>query len=910
MPQTPLLTTKLYIPPPHPNLVKRPALTERLNQALHCKLTIISAPAGFGKTTLLSEWIKTHKHSETDASSKFAWLSLDEGDNNPVYFLRYLIAAIQTIHPHLGENALALLEKSGSEPSIDEAKLSITTLINDINTIVDPLVLILDDFHLINTSTMQRLIGFLIENLPTPLHLIIASRTELTLPLARLRLEGQLLILNTADLRFTLEEAAIFLNRVMGLSLNTSDIETLEKRTEGWVAGLQLAALSMQNRQDLSGFINAFTGSHRYILDYLAEEVLSQQPDAVRQFLLQTSLLNRMCGPLCDAITEFTGEPSTRRIKNGQEMLAHLEQANLFIIPLDDERRWYRYHHLFLEFLRNQLEQSTEPETLTALHHRAAEWYEQNDLAPEAAGHALAMADVDRAVRLIGQRGRSILNRSEMSTLLSWIEALPREMVRVRPRLSLFHAWALVLTGQLDAVEARVQDVERALQESNQALEIPGELAAIRGALAYFRREFNLAISHFEEALETLPPENLFLRGAVALSLATAHNLHGDLDQALLAYQQARSLHEANHNTHMTLIADLNIGLLHIERGEYHQAEACYQQALHFATDEIEAGTVSPIVGQIYVGLTQIYYLWNDLEKAASYHEKARHLGEERQDAITKLGSHLNAALLNQAQAKLAEASDVLTEAEQFSQQIGLSSWRVRLAALQAQLHLKQGNINEAVHWVDRAEINLTNRGYDDSAGYDEFLESIVGLARVRVAIIKNAPDEASSYLSQARGIAESRNWQGRLLEIGLLEALVQHLKNNDTQASTTLEEILILAESEQVIRLFVDEVGPVDEVLRLLRIQNIATNYIDKLLALRKKNITPSAVDTLLEPLSERELEILRLIEDGLSNQQISEQLFLTVGTVKWHINNIYGKLGVRRRTQAVARARELGVL
>ena len=829
--QDPLLTTKLYIPQPRPNLVSRRRLTICLDTILQRQLTLISAPAGFGKTTLLGEWIKTLRSSKLKIQNRVVWISLDEGDNDPFRFLRYLATALQLIEPNLGTAALTALQEMAGPPPVNWTETILSLIINRITPDLAPIVVILDDFHTINAPSTHSLFSFLLEHLPLSLHLVIASRTDPMLPLARLRAEGQLFQLGTADLRFTVEEAATFLNKVMGLNLTADDIATLETRTEGWIAGLQLAALSMQDRQDTASFIASFTGSHRYIFDYLAEEVLNRQPPVVQKFLLQTSLLNRMCGPLCDAIlgspkghsqgnlegptqapNPVLSDVEAFEIVNGQEMLAYLEQANLFIVPLDDERRWYRYHHLFVEFLRNRLEQLAEVDELTELHRRAAEWYEANSLTAEAAGHALAMADVDRAARLIAQRGRTVLNRSEMSTLLSWIEGLPREFVQVRPRLSLFHAWALVLTGQLDAVEARVQDAERLLRETNHSADIPGELTAIRGTLAYFRRDFAEAIALYSQALDKLPQENLFLRGAVAMSLATAQNLANNLAGAKRAFAQAEAIHQANDNGHMVLIAALNLAQLHLEQGELHQAAESYRRALKIVAEQIEQETISPIAGRIYVGLASVLYQRNELKEAQQHLADGRRLAEQGDDPITLVGADLALAWLKQAQGDVAGALVLLSQTETFCQQNDLPGWRVRLATSQVQLYLGQDDLDEAERWLHRAQLNLQSSGPDDSAGYLDTLRFRIVLAQVRLLIAQKRGAEALEHLQPLHQAAEVQQRWGRLGEILLLQALAHQAQQALTPARIALEKALLRSEKERCLRLFVDEIGPLEK--------------------------------------------------------------------------------------------------
>ncbi|MCB0153614.1 MAG: tetratricopeptide repeat protein, partial [Anaerolineae bacterium] len=739
-----------------------------------------------------------------------AWLSLDEGDNDPARFLRYVVAALQTIQPGLGEAALAML-RGQPQNDVERVKAALTTLLNEVASLSNPLVLVLDDYHLIQHLPTHELLAFLPEHLPPAFHLLIAGRTEPPLPLARLRVQGRLLELGSTDLRFTATEAATLLNQIMGLDLSPTDLATLERRTEGWVAGLQLAALSMRDRHDVSAFIASFSGSHRYVIDYLAEEVLNRQTPAIQQFLLQTSILSRLCGPLCDAVLSGgalrlrsgqAGEPGSRAefppahqsVASGQEILEYLEQANLFIIPLDDERRWYRYHHLFFDFLRARLEETTGPAGVAALHRRAAAWYEENGLVAEATGHALAMADVSRAARLIEQRGRSLLNRSELTTLLGWLEVLPDELVRSRPRLSLFHAWALVLTGQFEAVEARLVDLEQRanrLPAGEFTGEIPGEATAIRATLAYFRRDLPQAIALFRQAMSQLPEENLFLRGAVAMSLATACILSGDLAGAKEAFEQGVAIHQANDNWHMTLIALWNLAMLHSQQGQLHQADAWFQRALPVIARQVAQGSVPYVAGRIQVDLAGIFYQWNQLEQAAGYVASGLELGRQSGNPAATMSGYLLLARIKQAQGQPAEAEKLLAEAEQWEQNHDLPGWRVWLGAVQVQRLLRQGEVAAAGSWAYRSRLSAAEITPNDSAGYRDDLRQIDGMTQARLLIAQNDPEAALTQLGALLVRKEASGRTGVMIELLLLQALASQGKGRPATARQTLEKAL-----------------------------------------------------------------------------------------------------------------------
>src|SRR5579859_2424505 len=516
---TPILATKLYIPPPRPQLVPRPRLIERLNHGLQAgsKLTLIAAPAGFGKTTLVSEWVA---HSQRPV----AWLSLDEGDNDPSGFLAYLVAALRTIDASLGAEALSQLHAERRQPP--PAELILTSLINELAAAPQAVVLVLDDYHLIESQPIHAALTFLLDHLPRQLHLVMTSRADPALPLARLRARGELTDLRAGDLRFTPDEAAAFLNQVMGLSLSAENVAALETRTEGWIAGLQMAALSMQGREDIGHFVQAFTGSHRYIIDYLVEEVLQRQPESVRSFLLQTSILDRLSGPLCEAVT---GQA------DGSGRLQGLERANLFVVPLDDQRQWYRYHHLFADVLRVRLRE-VEPSQVPALHRRASEWYARNELPLEAIQHALAAEDFERAASLVELAWPAVARSWQDATLQSWLKALPDNLVRRRPVLSVYFAGAALIGGDLEAVESRLGDAERWLDTSADSTlgvleaaaaervvaneeefrKLPSQIAIYRAALAQARGDVAGTARHAQRALDHLQPGDHLGRGGAA----------------------------------------------------------------------------------------------------------------------------------------------------------------------------------------------------------------------------------------------------------------------------------------------------------------------------------------------------------------------------------------------------------
>jgi len=569
------LNHQTLCPPPQPRVVLR--LIEQLNEGVHRKVTLISAPAGFGKTTLLSEWV-------AGCGRPAAWLSLDEGDNDPTRLLAYRVAALQTIAPNIGESALGVLQSPQPPPT----ESILTALLNEITTIEDDFVLVLDDYHVIDARAVDDALTFVLEHLPPRMHLVIATREDPNLPLARLRARGQLSELRATDLRFTSSEAAEFLNQVMSLNLSAEEIAALETRTEGWIAGLQLAALSMRGREDVPGFIRAFAGDHRYIVDYLVEEVLQRQPERIRSFLLQTSILDRLSGLLCDAVTDQ---------EEGNVLLETLERGNFFVVPLDDKRHWYRYHHLFADVLYAHL-MAEQPDQVSTLHRRASEWHEQNGLPADAIRHALAAEDFERAAGLIEMAWPAMDGRFQSATWLSWVKALPDELVRARPVLSVGYAWALLSGGELEAGEARLQDAERWLDTSADTSErpeapstemvvvdeeqfrsLPASIATARAYHALAFGDVPGTAEYARRALDLLPEGDHLQRGQAAALLGLARWTSGDLEAAHRALADAMADFQMAGNLHFAISGTYGLADIRMAQGRLHEAVRTYDES-------------------------------------------------------------------------------------------------------------------------------------------------------------------------------------------------------------------------------------------------------------------------------------------------------------------------------------------
>jgi LuxR family transcriptional regulator, maltose regulon positive regulatory protein len=899
---TSILATKLFIPPPRPKSVLRPRLSARLDaglcqgQGFGRKLTLISAPAGFGKTTVVSEWLTERQRDEggkmkDEANlhpSKVAWLSLDEGDNDPARFLTYLIAALQTVYAGIGAGVAAALQSPQPPP----AEAVLTALLNEIVSLPDACIVVLDDYHVIgarsadsgSAAAVDDALAFLLEHLPPTLHLVIATREDPRLPLARLRGRGQLVELRAADLRFTLEEAAGFLNQVMGLDLSADEITALETRTEGWIAGLQLAALSMQGAEDVAGFIQSFTGSHRFVLDYLVEEVLGRQTAGVQAFLLRTAILDRMCGPLCDAVLQGQA---------GQATLEYLERANLFSVPLDGERHWYRYHQLFRDLLRQRLGQSLAPDEIAGYHIRASQWHEDHGLGLEAFRYAAAANDIERAERLMESPAIPRQSREALKTVVEWLVALPKSVLDARPLLWVRSATMALMTGQTTGVEERLQAAEAVLQQAPldaQARDLIGQIAAARATLAVTRYQPETIISQAQRALEYLPAGNPTFRFTANWALSIAYQFQGDRTAAGRAAAEALVASQASASTFSTILALTHLGRLQELENQLHQAAEAYRRVLQTAGDQL-----GPNTNDAWLGLARICYEWNDLQGAEHYAQRSlqqAHLFDRTLDRFI-LGE-VFLARVKLARGDPAAATAMLAETEQTVRRENYAQRLPEVAAVQVLVMLRLG----------------------DAAAAERLAQAhTLPLSQARVRLAQGQPAAALAVLEPVREQADARNWQDEKLRVLVLQSLAYQACGDEAQAAQLLGEALALAEPGGFIRLFVDEGPPMAELLgRMKHEGGSMKEYIGNLLVAfgHQAERQPSTFNlkTLPEPLSPRELEILRLIAQGLSNREIGARLFLALDTVKGHNRRIFDKLQVQRRTEAIARARELGLL
>lgn len=874
---TPILATKLYVPPLRPAMVNRPRLLARLSEGLHRKLILVSAPAGCGKTTLISEWL-------AGSARSVAWLSLDVGDSDPIRFLTYLVAALQTIAPHMAEEALSFLQS----PQLPPLEAVLATLLNDLTTLPDQSILVLDDYHVIDASAVDQALTFLLEHLPPNLHLVIATREDPALPLARLRASDQMIELRITDLRFTHIEAAAFLNRVMGLTLSAQDITALERRTEGWIVGLQLAALSLQGQPDAASFIRSLTGNHHFVLDYLVEEVLERQSESMQQFLLRTSLLERFCASLCDAVVL---DPSV----SGQATLAYLERTNLFLVPLDDERRWYRYHHLFAELLRQRLASSPEDaeNRVNALHLRASSWYEEQGLDLEAFHHATAAHDLERAARLVEGKGMPLQFRGAVTPVLNWLRSLPKAALDARPSLWVMYASALSMTGQLTDVEEKLQAAEAALQGAEVdagTRNLIGHIAALRALLAAGQNQAETIMAQSQRALEYLHPDNLAVRTATVWKLGMAYHLQGDRAAARRAYTEAITLSVASNNLINTVTASTGLGLIQEADTQLFAAAKTYQRVLHLLGESPQ-----PTASEAHLGLARIHYEWNELEAASQHAHHGIRLARLIENTDRVVAGEVLLARLKLTRGEMTGASALLAEAAQYARQHNVVTLIPAVVAAQVVTLLRQGNLVAAAHLAQAHDL---------------------ALSQARVSLARRDPAAALAVLEPWRQQVEAKGWLDEQLRAMVLQALAREAQGEQDQAVQLLLDTLALAEPGGFVRLFIDEGRPMALLLSQAEASGRMPDYIRKLLAVWKTEQQSadashsSSVQPPIEPLSERELEVLRLIAQGLSNQEISERLFLALDTVKGHNRKLFGKLQVQRRTEAVARAHELGLL
>jgi LuxR family maltose regulon positive regulatory protein len=899
----PLLETKFHVPRRGRGLVARPRLINGLTHRAESALTLVSAPAGFGKTTLLTEWLAEWLAAAPAEGRSAAWLSLDARDNDPALFWRYLVAALAAAAPGVGSNALGLLQTP--QPATEAV---LATLLNDLNAVANDVVLVLDDFHVIEAPDVQTGMAFLLENLPPRIHLVIVARADPSLPLARLRGRGELVEIRAAELRFTPDEAAGYLNGAMGLALTPQEVDALEGRTEGWIAALQLAALSMQGREDVAGFIAGFAGDDRYIVDYLAEEVLQRQPEQIRGFLLQTSILSRLTGSLCDAVT---GQD------DGKVTLEALDRANLFLVPLDDRRRWYRYHHLFADVLQAHL-RDERAGRLRELHLRASDWYEQNGDRAEAIDHALAGADVERAAELVERSIPDLRRNRQEATLRSWLEALPEELYRVRPVLSMGFAASLMARGDIEGVEVRLRQAERWLGPTTDHVSemvvvdeeafrtLPTALSMYRAGTALVRGDITGTMTHARRALELADEDDQLARGAPTALLGLAYWTTGDLDAASGLYVDGMaSLERAGYHSDV-LGGSIALADMRLAQGRLRDATSIFERGLQRAE---RSQPVLRGAADMHVGLSRLLYERDELDSARQHLEASSELGDYNGLPQNRYRWRVAMARIREAEGDLVGALDLLGEAERLY--VGDFSPNVRpVPAVRARVLLAQGEWRAALDWARERGLSAA----DDLSYLREFEHITLAralLARYTAERDERSIQEAGGLLDRLGQAAEDGGRTGSLIEILVVRSLAHQAGGDVPAALAGLRRALTLAEPEGYVRIFVDEGPSMVSLLRLVAKQGAPSSYVRRLVAAVGVPADRGPVDqALIDPLSARELDVLRLLGTDLDGPGIARELFVSLNTVRTHTKNIYAKLGVNNRRAAVRRAGELTLL
>lgn len=907
---SPLLSTKLFIPPVRPEVLTRPPLLKRLDGALSpaIRLVLIAAPAGFGKTTLVSDWQVSLKAR----GIPMAWLTLSAGDNDPVRFLRYLIAALQKVHPEAGQMTLALLDL----PQLPPLEPLLTGLINDLSSYPGNFVLALDDYHTISEVFIHRALEFLLDSGPLNLHVLILTRQDPLLPLPRLRARGQVVEIRSSDLRFSVVETASLLKDVIGINLTQAQVATLEKRTEGWIAGLQMAALSMRGREDIEGFLDAFSGSHIFVFDYLAQEILAQQSPATGEFLHQTSILERFCSPLCDATTGR---------QDSQAVIRQLEKSNLFITPLDEHRQWYRYHPLFADFLRSEL---SGPEA-SRLHSAAARWFEANGFLAEAIQHTLAAGEVAEATRLIIQASSGLFKNGELITLRKWLELLPAEVIRASYDLATYMGWMTMLSNQIDVARAYTDDAERAFTDQTPATN-RGRLVGLRAYLTYGTGSQEEALQLATQSLELLGENEPIFRSTILTLLGQIQRQMGDALSAEKTFREAQRIGEHISHNIGVCVAEGNLAWIINVQGHLRRSIELCRQAVAQFTDR--AGHVSPLALFILVPGANAYYDANDLDTAQSQLTQGFEFCQQVGVQPIIVGGQGLQAMIHLARGRYQEALETIIENRMDAETHQLTWIALVIGSDEANIRMSLGDLTFAREWVAATRHLLTPR-------LDPNLDFIY-FTHIRLALAEN---RAGDVLPLLQELIESAQRGGRLrvvLTAHILQAAALQQLNRAAEAMQSIELALRFSAPEGYLRAFLDE-GRSVQVLVAAYWRSLETQaghplrpFVEQLLGLfdsapsfdlaspvqgsiskevssQTQRYPSQARPTgLIENLTPRELEVLKLMSAGLSNAEIARKLYLTVNTLKAHTNSIYGKLDVHSRMQAVIKAQDLNLL
>jgi LuxR family maltose regulon positive regulatory protein len=904
----PILLPKVQIPPPRLQLVSRQRLLKVISTGLHRKLTLISAPAGYGKSTLLSEWAAS-------CAYPLGWVTLEAGDNDIERFITYLLSGVQAAGVSSNSVEVALGARFSLLPLSLDVMMAI--LVNQLPMTVERLVIVLDDYHHIDNQDIHNFISALLDHLPPNIHLIISTRTEPALQLARLRAKDQLNEITANDLRFTLEEARAFFEQVKGLRLTSEQIFELEARTEGWVTGLQLASLSLKDHEHPAELIETLAGTHRYILDYLMQEVFSDLPPWLQTFMLRISILERLSPELCDTVVgELDGHGDSGMLNRSKEILEFIDTSNLFIVPLDSQRQWYRFHPLFADFLRDRVRTQSAGE-LSDLHRRAADWYEQHDLLSEAVEHCLAGGDVERAADLVQIQTRDLLARGEITTLNRWMGLLPDEVVQAHTRLALARAWALLMRAPLtfyDTIDTLIQqiatsfgiqpqDVLSALAESEPGSErraALGEFTMLQAFAQRDTRQVERTIKLFKAALQYLPESELLLRGFSLAGLASTYVRAGAIKPAEEAFSQAAQIALSAGSIFGYVSSTDWQATMQAEQGQLTLATATYRKAIEVLSSQGKRPL--PLSGHVYVGFARVLLEWNDLEGALEYVQIGLQVGGLVGDIDALLKGYVIQARTLQALGKEQEAQQAIQEAERYALKTQNTGCVHEAQAWKAYLALVAGNVQEAQRWAAR-------RGFGSSkVQLEGTVDEIEQLTYARLLMVEGMASEALAIFETLINAQEQIGRMHALIESLSLQALCLRAMRRMDKALQVLARALMLAEPEGFARVFIEEGPPMAALLRLAGTQGHSPEYVRRLLeAFGEPHIHH---ETILEPLSERELEVLSQMAEGLTNAEIASKMIIAQSTVKTHINRIYSKLGVSTRTQAIARARQLQIL
>ncbi len=890
-----LLRTKLTIPQAPPQLLSRQRLIERFSEGLQRRLTLVSAPAGFGKTVLIIECQKALR-------TPFTWFSIEEDDNDPTRFWSYFIAALQRLDRNLGYVAQQMLQSPEAAP----IRTILTVLINEIVAERNkpyPYIVVLDDYQVIHNSVIHNDMSFLVEHMPLQLHIVISTRSDPPLTLPRWRIRSHLSELRSEDLRFNQEETATFLNNIMGIRLNTEDVKKLDKRTEGWIAGIQMAAISLRHSKNPSAFIKTFSGSHQYIMDYLMEEVFNSLSSDIQSFLLKTSIIENLNASLCGTIVG---------ISESAKILRYLEQSNLFITSLDEERHWYRYHNLMRDLLQQRLLEEL-PESLPTLHSLASEWYERNQMVPQAIYHALSSGDIGKVASLVEGNAENSLMRGELTIVLGWMELFPEEVMQNHPYLCVLHATALLYSnGAVELIEKRLSEADSHKDNSS----LFGHIATIHALVTLLKGDTKLSASHLQQAIEMLPENSLLFQTIAITNLALLHAWRGEITSAMSLFEKIRQIGKGTGSIMMTVLAARRMASLMSLQARLFEARDVHEEILKLATDKM--GNPLPIAGYAYIGLGDLFREWNDLDSATRYTTLGIGLIKEWQ----QLGAILGYFVLSQiktSQLDLDGAKQALEVAVQLTKEYRITDvYDIFIAVYQARLAIKRREFESVQQWIQNRK--LMEQIMSDCNPEEEkfYLRELEFITLARFFLYQEKYTEVLRVVTFMLPTIEKLEHTGTIIEVLILKALALLGQTKFEDALDAIGHALKLAEPSGYISIFLDEGESALRLLRLAAARGISSQYVSKLitsfadsrhqiLAFQPEQGTRESIQ---EALSEREIEILRLVTSGLSNQEIADTLFVSVGTVKKHVYNICRKLNTNNRTQAAARARELGLL